>query len=259
MSATENPVFRIAILVMVFLFLGIFIIVVLVRYRSQQRKSLQDKKLMKAEFDQQLSLSKLEIQDETFNFISQEIHDNVGQILSLVKMQLNVMLEKNEFSAIEVELVRSNTGRAINELRTIAKSLNNEWLDTLDLSEAIRRELDYINRGARVSITLYQSGQPAQLSNKSKIIIFRIVQEVCQNIIKHAEAISAAITIQYLQRELSITITDDGKGFVFPLADDSGMGLKNIRKRIALLRGKIDVRSSPGNGTNFDFLIPYTI
>lgn len=213
---------------------------------------------MKAEFNQQLSLSKLEIQDETFNFISQEIHDNVGQILSLVKMQLNVMLEKGHFPPEEIELVRSNTSRAIAELRAIAQSLNSEWLETLNLSEAIQKELDYINKAGKTHFKLCLSGTYRHLPNKLTIIIFRIVQEACQNIIKHSGASLASITVHYGVQELSIVISDDGSGFNPMPTDNQGMGLKNIRKRVDLLEGGFDLQSSPGKGTTLDLKIPFT-
>jgi len=138
-DAKGQVVFTIIAVIIVLLFLGILFLVMLFYYNNKKGQMSKEKQLMRATFDKQLLESKLEIQEQTFEMISQEIHDNVGQILSLAKVQLGIMEQKQ--SVETVSSVKESISLAMTELRDIAKSLSSSRVQQVSLPESIGQEI----------------------------------------------------------------------------------------------------------------------
>ncbi len=136
-DAKDQVVFTIITVIIILLFLGILFLVMLVNYNNKKGQMSKEKQLMRATFDKQLLESKLEIQEQTFDMISQEIHDNVGQILSLAKVQLGIMEQKQTVDNELLGNVKESISLAMTELRDIAKSLSSERIHPLSLQESI--------------------------------------------------------------------------------------------------------------------------
>lgn len=227
-----------------------FIIYFLVTYRNKQLKNKIEKEALAARFQQELLQSRLEIQEQTLMHISQEIHDNVGQVLAFIKLSLGATPglsenEKQERIDESLELV----SHVINDLRDLSRSLNYETVAAKGLAETIRIELDRVNRAGKLSIELKIEGQIFPLGRQRELVMFRIFQECLQNTLKHAEAKSLKINLQYSPDLVNLIIHDDGKGFYPDRVDaNGGMGLKNIQNRAKLIGATISINSSPGNG-----------
>ncbi len=219
----------------------------------------KEKQLMRATFDKQLLESKLEIQEQTFGMISQEIHDNVGQILSLAKVQLGIMEQKQSVDGILMGNVKESISLAMTELRDIAKSLSSERLQQMSLLDSISQEIRRINRTGFIKIGLDVHGMEKKVPDQHKLIAFRIVQEGLQNIIKHAGATDVQVTIRYTEEIVHITISDNGIGFDTEkeLNKRDGLGLQNILSRAKLVGGRADIKSSPGAGTKLEIHMNY--
>ena len=219
----------------------------------------KEQQLMKDGFEKQLLESKLEIQEQTFDMISQEIHDNVGQILSLAKVQLGI-LEQKQF--VDEELlgnVKESIRLAMTELRDIAKSLSSERVQLLSLQDSINQEIRRINRSGFISVSADIQGKERSIPDQQKLIAFRIVQEGLQNIIKHAGATEVKVSSIYQEEYLSITIFDNGIGFdpEKEMEKKEGLGLQNIIRRAAMVGGKADIFSKPGQGTTLQIQLAY--
>lgn len=219
----------------------------------------KEQQLMKATFEKQLLESKLEIQEQTFDMISQEIHDNVGQILSLAKVQLGIIEQRHLFEGDLVSNVKESISQAMTELRDIAKSLSSERMQLLSLPESIAQEIRRINRSGIIKATVSVEGVEKNIPDQQKLIAFRMVQEGFQNIIKHAGASETKVSIRYLEESLHISIFDNGAGFnpEEELKKREGLGLQNILRRASLVGGKANIISRPGEGTTLEIQIAY--
>src|SRR6202035_4238298 len=132
-DAKSQVIFTIIAVIVILLFLGVLFLVMLFYYNNKKGQMSKEQQLMRAAYDKQLLESKLEIQEQTFDMISQEIHDNVGQILSLAKVQLGIMEQKQSVDGALLGNVTASISLLMTELREIAKSLNSRRVQTLSL------------------------------------------------------------------------------------------------------------------------------
>lgn len=255
----DQVVFTIIAVIIILIFLGVLFLLMLFYYNNKKGQMSKEKQLMRASFDKQLLESKLEIQEQTFDMISQEIHDNVGQILSLAKVQLSIMEQKDEVDGKSLGTVKESISQAMTELRDIAKSLNSERLHQMSLADSISQEIRRINRSGFVKISADTTGTEKTISDHNKLIAFRIVQEGLQNILKHAGASEVNVSIRYLEDKMYIIIFDNGVGFnpETELQKRDGLGLQNILRRAELVGGKADISSKPGEGTRLQIQMAY--
>ena len=141
----------------------------------------------KEEYEKQLLKSQLiEIQELTFNQISQEIHDNVGQLLSLARIQINIMNESENFNRNMLNEVKENIGNAMTDLRDIARSLNSERIRNASIIEAVVIEMERISKSGVIRARVLAEGVECGMNEQKKFILFRVIQECVQNILKHA-------------------------------------------------------------------------
>ncbi|MEH3114274.1 sensor histidine kinase [Pedobacter terrae] len=226
-----------------------------------QRKKFQyakERGELEKQYGEQLLQSRLEMQEQTFDTISQEIHDNVGQLLSLAKLQLSLLEKKEAGDKVLITEIKVNVGNALNDLRDIAKSLSTSRIQELSLLQAVEHELQRINRAEAIVCKVEVSGNEHQIAEQKKIIIFRIVQESLQNILKHAQATTINVVFDFAEK-LNITIEDNGVGFITGEKEkiETGLGLMNIVKRAKLIMGEATINSVINNGTKITLTIPY--
>jgi len=236
--------FIIVVVVLVFLFILFF-------YTFQRRKNkfLIDKVVAQKEFESTLVQAENEIQEATLKNVGMELHDNVGQLLSVAKMQLRsglTHLKEDKKEAFNEAL--ETVDLSLTEVRQLSKIVNGEVLANLDLSEAIQVEIDRLNRFSHTDAHFSVSGEPIFVDKKEKIIIFRIVQECCSNVIKHAEAQQLDITITYEKEHLHIVIKDDGIGYDTN-NNKLGSGLINMQRRAEMIHARLHAHSKKGEGT----------
>lgn len=228
-------------------------------YRNKQHKNSMEKEELKIAFRNTLLQSQLEIQEQTFNDISQEIHDNVGQVLSLAKVQISIMDKSEQISIERLREVKHNISHAINDLRNIAKSLSTDRIRNTDICAAVMGEVERINRNRIIHITLETEGVEREINDQKKLILFRIIQESLQNIIKHAQASDSRILFHYQTGLLEVAISDNGTGFNCAEAAKrgDGLGLSNMQTRARLTGGDCLIESTLHKGTTIKLMIPY--
>jgi signal transduction histidine kinase len=242
----------------VLLFIGILFLVLIWSYNNKKLQMAREKQQIQDAFEKQLLQSRLEIQEETLNAVSQEIHDNVGQLLSYAKVQLNIMEQRTAAGHEELHAVKDTIGTAFTALRNIAKSLSSDRAQSFSLTDSINEEVRRMERtGITIAFTPSQDEQA--LDQQTKMLLFRIIQEALQNILKHAAATRVQIEMQYLPAHLLIHVHDNGKGFDVEkeLAQKEGLGLQNILNRARLIGGSAVISSSSGEGTSIKINVPY--
>jgi len=233
----------------------VFIILYYQKKRFQHKEQLVAKE---KEYTQQLLESKLEIQEQTFNTISSEIHDNVGQILSLAKVQLNIIAQRNVLDLALLNEAKESVGKAMADLRDIAKSLSSSRIQHSSLFDATQHELQRIQCAGLLNAIAVQKGDEVKIADQKKLIIYRIIQESLQNIIKHSKASEIDVEFTYQKDQINITIADNGKGFdSSELAGKDGQGLQSIMNRAMMIGGFASIESQPGNGTTITITSPY--
>lgn len=215
---------------------------------------------MQSAFQQELLQTQLEIQEQTLRNVAEEIHDNIGQVLSLAKLHLNTVPATDEISATKVADAKTLVGKAISDLRDLSRSLHGEKLTEIGLQDAVSNELKNLQNTGQFQTELLVTGSPCQFNNQQSIVLFRIVQESLHNAVKYSKAKKVWVEMSYQPAFFSLAICDDGIGFDQQHfnAADTGIGLKNMKNRTNLIGGNISVNSSPGNGTKIFINIPQT-
>lgn len=219
---------------------------------------LENLKNAQANYENNLILSQLEIQEQTFQHISREIHDNISLSLTLAKLQLNTFdWNDREKSAMKMESSIQLLGNSINQLSDISKSLNADIIIQQGLLQALEEEMNRIRQADQFELVFEVKGSPVFMDSNKELIIFRIIQEAFNNVIKHAKASVVELQLDYCPEQLQILISDNGRGFDPERNRNGGnAGLKNMETRAHILKGEMQVFSSADTGTTLLFTIP---
>jgi signal transduction histidine kinase len=246
----ENVPIVLAVLV-ASLFVLLLVIALLTLFRiflKRKNALLYDKQMMMIEFEQTKLRSKLEIQEEAFSKVSREIHDNIGQVLSIIRINLHTLNgeDHNEKILLLDELME----KVISDLRSLSRTLSADYIREEGWIKAVGRLFQDIQKTGRFKTNLtIEEGLP-ELDQEKPTILFRMIQEIINNILKHAFA--TKISLQAYRENKSyirILISDNGKGFD-TTNTTVGIGLTNLRHRSKLINASIDIDSQPGKGTN---------
>jgi two-component system, NarL family, sensor kinase len=205
--------------------------------------------------------SQLEIQEKAFNDISNEIYNNIGQMLSLAKLNLNTLdTGLPETTEEKIRYSKELVGQAIIDLRQASKSLNPKWVTETGIRNAIQHELELISRAGQYKTDLLLNGEPFKFDRQKELVIFRIFQELLNNIIKHANAKTVFVRLLYQPRLFNLTVSDDGDGFEMsayqPHKPSPGLGISNMQNRATLIGGSFQLSSTLGKGTTVSVNLP---
>ncbi len=259
----EAELYRFIILGSIILF--IFILwTIIFTIQNQHRRLIYEKE--KAEQNErhlrELLFTKIEIQQQTMNNIGREIHDNVGQQLTLGAMysyQLEYLNRNDENNQLVLEISKI-FNQSLADLRSLSKSLTNVEAENRQLQELIETECERVNalNICKVSYEHNLVGE-MQISANVKSFIHRITQEFLQNSIKHSGCKHIKIRFNNTAEALKILMEDDGKGFdmkAYLQNNKKGIGLVNIKTRAEILGAKLIINSLPASGTHLDLIIP---
>jgi two-component system, NarL family, sensor kinase len=225
---------------------------------QRRKKMINSQKLMKADFEKALLQTQLEIQEQTLRTISQEIHDNVGQVLSLAKLNLNTLDMNGSNKEQKIKSSIQLVSKAINDLRDLSRSLNGDKIADLGLQDAIDNELKIIANTGQFKTELMVSGDPYKLQQQQEMVLFRIVQEALNNTVKHSKARNINIEMHYETAAFKMAINDNGEGFAATEleATETGIGLNNMKNRASLVGALFSIQSLPGSGTSVLIQLP---
>lgn len=241
----NDLIFAIGFATLILLLLLCFLLFFFIKYRARRNAQIKENDEMKKNFEEALLKSQVEVQEATYSILAKELHDNVGQLLSSSKMLLGIAQRKLSSPPETLTIAEVTLAKAIVELRSLSKSLDKEWLEQFELIENLQTEINRINSSGVLKIEFnHQNKLP--FNSEKQIILFRIIQEALQNIIKHAEAKNIFIGMNLNNEMLQISITDDGKGI--DAEPESGLGIRNMKHRAKLLGGSI-TWNKPANGS----------
>jgi signal transduction histidine kinase len=224
--------------------LGLIIIFLFLFFQKKKNFLIQKQFEEKKKFDKEINNLQVEIREETLRNISWELHDNIGQMLTLAKIQLQ-SVENND----KISEVKDSIGNILNEVRALSKTINPEFIKQINLLEATKLEVDRFNRLNYIKSKLKVQGHIYQIPNNVEIVIFRILQEFFSNTIKHSQASNLDIEIFFNELELKILAKENGKGFDVENVNNSGIGILNIKKRAKLIGAEIELKSKINEGT----------
>lgn len=254
----ESPeIFNIIIAITIILFLlGFFIFLFVLVYQKRKTEYQNQLVAQKIEFEHSLLQAQLEIQEQTFKTISQEIHDNIGQMLSLAKMNLSKFAIDRRNSDEAVLTAKDLVSKSVNDLRDLSKSLNTDSISAVGFLKAIETELHLVEKTTGIAATLTTSGIMQKLPPQPELILFRIVQEALHNSIKHAAPTLLSVDAKFEIDNLQLSISDNGTGFNPALQLSPGIGLHNMESRSKLIGASFLFQSLPGKGTTIQISFP---
>lgn len=247
------------------LLVGSFLISFLLIYKQKQKSHSKEKLQIQHQFQQTLLQTQLEIQEQTLKNISQEIHDNIGQVLSLAKLNINTMSNATP-EALQEKIADSKllVSKAIQDLRDLSRSLNTDYVIEMGLVRSVEYELELIKKTGSFETTLDITGKSYRLEQQQELILFRIVQEVLHNIIKHAKATAIGVRIRFEPELFSLSVSDNGVGFDASQLEESnyagfGLGIRNMYNRAKLIHTHFKLVSTLGAGTTITLSLPLTV
>ena len=246
---STQVIFAIIFGIILMLLMSGFIVAMVFFHRQRQIKNRQKIDRLTAEYENTILSVEKEIREQTLVHVGQELHDNIGQILSLTKLTLRHTDPKRIAEA--KELVQ----QAIKEVRSLSKAINLDWVKEIGLKDFISNELDKISSLNFCHTTFKPGVGDISLDDSKKLVLVRMIQECLNNAIKHASPTLIAIEIEKSADCLIIAIRDDGTGFDVSQGSD-GQGLQNLERRMKTIGGGIEVSSAPGKGTLIRLLLP---
>ena len=224
----------------------IFFIISIVRYHRRYIQ-LQRKRIF----------AEITIQENERRRIATDLHDSLGPLLSTVKLHINSITVNDAQDQQIINKAGKHLDEIISSIREISYNLLPNTLQRKGLSEAVREFIGHINSKHVLNIRFYPMKEIV-IPPEKEIHIFRMIQEIVQNTLKHAKAKDLQIALGEENRNVLILTKDDGVGFDIEKArkETTGLGLRSIESRAEILRGVINMESIPGQGTNYFVKIP---
>jgi two-component system, NarL family, sensor kinase len=253
MIENNDLIYSMIVTTSVILLMAVFIVLFVAQQLRRKQKHLLEKQQLQAQYKQDLLNTQLEIQEQILKTISGEIHDNICQALTLAKLNLNTLpMQANETDQKKVDTAREQVSKAINDLRDLSKSLHGDKITEIGLEEAIASQLKIIQNSGQFTTNLTVTGTPAKpLEPRQEMVLFRMVQEILNNVLKHSRAEKINVALVYTPGNAILSVSDDGIGFDARKLNVSktGIGLTNLYSRAALINAKVCLQSSLGKGT----------
>jgi signal transduction histidine kinase len=252
----------IVITTLLLLVLGSIIVYFLFLYQRKRFRHQREMIQLREMFNQTLLQSKLEIQEQTLNHISKEIHDHFSPGLWSVKTALKFTLPE-EPGAARKKLDESveQLQQMYDQMRALSLSLNTDQIMRVGLKQSLQNELNRLNKFGEYQTNFILKGSEAYIDPEKSIILFRICQEILNNIVKHASANIINLTMDFTGDHILMIISDNGTGFDpektrnDPTKTES-TGLHNIFNRAKLIEATTEINSGSGKGTEIIITFP---
>ncbi len=243
-------IYLIGTLGMVLLAISIFFF--FITYQKKMLKKQLELNETKAKQQEEILRNTISAQEKERKRIAQDLHDEVGAMLSVVKLNVG-RIEKKSVEPITKNLTvetKTYLDEVITQVRRISRSLLPPSLEKLGLYFAIVEMANWVNKADQLKIECWKSGEQFRFDSKKELAVFRIVQELLNNAIKHSEASIIYLNARFSPANvLMISVTDNGKGFNPEEKVSTGLGLKNLESRTLIMNGKFKIKSNPGKGT----------
>ena len=195
-------------------------------------------------------------QESERSLIGLELHDNINQVLTTVKLHNEMVLAGVGDAQTVLPRSLGLLQNCINEIRRLSKRLSAPTLGKISLEESVNDLIDSVNHTSKVKITPYIAGlEGSSLRKELHLGVYRILQEQLNNVLKHAEASEVSIHLERTGNYLRLTVADNGKGFLVQ-GTKKGIGLVNMQTRAESLNGSFEIDSQPGRGCKVKVVLP---
>lgn len=206
-------------------------------------------KIKETTFEQELANSLVEIKEQTLNYVGQELHDDLGQKLSVARLMTNKISYSNDAERKEiVEEINMLIGECIQDIRNLSKVFITKQVKHFGFVESLEREIFRIKRLQLMEVDYKVNNHDVEINAEHALILFRIIQECINNVIKHSKSHWIQLLIDDQDTHLNIDIVDKGIGFSFNENDD-GSGLKNMISRSKIINADFRIESNNNQGT----------
>ena len=247
----DTQLLVILVVLLVLFLLAVIIFVLFSVFMRRKNSLLREQIEAEKRYERAIAETQIEIREETLRNISWELHDNIGQLLTLAKIKA-----QNVEGGEEMLEVAETIGTGLNELRALSKSINPEAINGQSLIYSLEQEVSRFNRLKFLSANYELLGDPVTINSKVEIVLFRVVQEFMTNTMKHSKASRLEVKVEFKADSLVITALDDGIGFDSEKQLAKGIGLSNIDKRAELIGARAKISSIPGAGTQLKLEYP---
>ncbi|GFE03356.1 histidine kinase [Tenacibaculum sp. Mcav3-52] len=241
MQQQEGEILIISTLIIIIVI--VFLIVLFTIFQRRKNKLLQERDKNKKRYEREIAETQIEIREETLRNISWELHDNIGQLLTLAKIQLQHASPDNMGEISEI------IAKSLTEVRALSKIINPDFINNIKLRKALELEIERFNRLNYIEASLRVIGEEIEINQKHGIVIFRILQEFFSNTIKHSKASKLDVFLSYKEDSIEVKAQDNGVGFDMERARFKGLGLQNIKARAKLINAETKFMSEPQKGT----------
>jgi len=220
-------------------------------FAIQNQKDLHHKELLAIE---------VEMQQKTMQEIGREIHDNIGQKLTLASLYIqNLIYEsKKEENTESIQNISTIINDSLSDLRQLSKTLTDDSITTKSLVSLLQGECQKVNKLKKCWFTYDGEIQSIEINYHTKSMLLRIGQEFIQNSLKHSQCKSIRLNLKHAKGLIVMELSDDGHGFDVGNENSLGSGLKNMKKRTEKIGGEFILESSP-SGTNLTIKLPLTL
>jgi len=242
--------------------LSIAVIYFLFLYQRKRFRHQQELIEIREAFNQTLLQSKLAIQEQTLDHISKELHANFSHLVSLININLSEVLPQIPVEQREnIIETKSLAKQLMSELKALSANLNTDHIIHIGFVKALDNELSRLAKTKKYEVVIAKTGEEYRMLPEHEIILFRLCQEVLNNVIKYAKASKVSTSLTFSPDQFVLTIADDGSGFDVEEAlkqsgEKQSTGLLNIRKRAALINAEFNIASREGEGTLVSINIP---
>ncbi len=235
--------------------LGIYLLIS--QYQKKSKAHLNETQTIHLKHQHELQKATLDMQQLTMQDIGREIHDGVGQRLTLASIYTKQLAGKDisPEAKQKAEEISNILNESLGQLRSLSKELTSERDHEVDLQPLIREELNKMN-DLQICVIEYTSTGEAPVSNKKAMFIVRILQEFLQNSLKYASCTLIKADLQRTDNELMLILSDNGKGFDTAL-ESNGIGLQNMKRRAEMIDALLDIQSEPGKGTSLTLKLKF--
>jgi len=257
----SETLFVITIAVAMLLVIAFFSVYLFFLFQQRKIRLLKQQQEMKESYEQEILKTQIEMRDRTMKDVGWELHDHIGQVMTVIKLSLAQVdiSQTDDVNKARVLSAKDLVGDVIQDLRSLSKTLNGDLIQQAGLPESITHEINRINKLQLTRCQLEIKGNPYQMSMEQEFVVFRVVQENLNNILKHARSKHVHTTLQYEAGLFTLLQKDDGVGYdvaeVIRRKGAAGSGLLNMQHRCELIKADFKITGKPDEGTELQLKI----
>ncbi len=260
LTSNEEIVNALIISTSMILFFAVLVVISIIKYRNKHKEFVERENTIKIELVKTI----LEAKEQTMEDLSEKIHIDIQQSLSLVKLNLSkLLIHPDNIEAHKIKEIKELIIHTIKEVKGISKDLDPKYITGHTLEENIVRQLKRVEENAGLDTVFNTSEEEINISHEKQTFIYRIIQEAINNILAHTKATQIKIELINDSNEFIISISDNGQGFNTELLQEkkkkTGIGLLNMKHRTKLIKGVFMIESNLNIGTTITLKIPYDV